>query len=245
MGLDLDSNQLTGSIPAELSNPASLDFLDLHSNQLTGSIPAELGNLASLRYLYLHDNQLTGSIPAELGNLASLWCLYLNNNQLSGVISESLGDYIAGLSLYDLTSNEFACPYPTALEQYFTAVGESCVLAASVPSAVVIEQFDYADGTITLTVSALDGGASITSYDAICTDGTNSVRGSSTTNQIEVTGLTNDVAYTCTVSATNTVGTSEPSFPTDPITPEALPTGLPIWLLIQAAENAARQSGTL
>ena len=46
--------------------------LYLNGNQLTGSIPPELGDLASLTRLYLHNNQLTEPIPPELGNLASL-----------------------------------------------------------------------------------------------------------------------------------------------------------------------------
>jgi len=43
-------------------------YISLGSNQLSGSIPVELGNLSSLEWLYLHSNQLSGSIPAELGN---------------------------------------------------------------------------------------------------------------------------------------------------------------------------------
>ena len=43
--------------------------LELRSNQLTGSIPAELVNLTSLHSLSLGQNQLTGPIPSGLGNL--------------------------------------------------------------------------------------------------------------------------------------------------------------------------------
>ncbi|MDE2963436.1 MAG: hypothetical protein OXU26_05965, partial [Acidobacteriota bacterium] len=68
--LDLNDNQLTGSIPAELGNLVNLRFLVLDYNQLTGAIPAELGDLANLQNLWLANNQLTGSIPSELGNLA-------------------------------------------------------------------------------------------------------------------------------------------------------------------------------
>ena len=243
--LVLRSNQLTGSIPAELGNLSSLQYLSLSGNQLTGGIPMELGKLPSLQYLYLSNNQLTGSIPAELGNLSSLYHLTLDRNQLSGVISESLGDFIASLGSYDLTSNSFACPYPSSLELYFSRRGETCSDEAA-PSDVVIEQFDYTDGAITLTVSASNGGSTITSYDAICTDGINSFTGSSTTNEIEVAGLTNDVAYTCTVTATNSVGTSEASAATPQITPEEfVPAGLPIWLLKEAIDSAAQRSGSL
>jgi len=46
--------------------------------------------------------------------------------------------------------------------------------------------------------------------------------------------IRSDVAYQCTVSAINANGESDPSLKTDPIIPEAIGGGLPIWLLIQA-----------
>jgi hypothetical protein len=68
-GLDLWDNGLSGSIPPELSNMASLQYLDLSSDQLSGSIPPELSKLASLAFLCLNDNQLRGPLPQELTNL--------------------------------------------------------------------------------------------------------------------------------------------------------------------------------
>ena len=85
-GVDLNNNQLTGPIPPELSNLASLQELQLSKNQLTGEIPPELGDLSSLRLLDLGANRLTGPIPSELGNLAELQWLRLSGNQLTGCI---------------------------------------------------------------------------------------------------------------------------------------------------------------
>ena len=59
-------------------------WLDLSTNRLSGEIPAELGNLASLERLRLDHNQLSGEIPAELGNLTRLKSLTVNHNRLSG-----------------------------------------------------------------------------------------------------------------------------------------------------------------
>ena len=103
------------------------------------------------------------------------------------------------------------------------------------PATPTVTSTDYEDGTIRLTVSVADnGGADITEYSASCTDGTSTFTGTSATPTIEVTGLTNGTAYTCSASATNAVGSSGASASTDSITPEALPTGLPIWLLYEA-----------
>ena len=103
----LSSNELTGTIPAELGSLINLRWLYLDDNQLSGEIPTELGNLFYLRKLYLAGNQLSGEIPAELGSLASLQELYLDNNQLTGVIPAELGTlgnlrdlYLAGNPLF-------------------------------------------------------------------------------------------------------------------------------------------------
>ena len=109
--------------------------------------------------------------------------------------------------------------------------------AKTAPSLVQINSFQVDDEEITLSISVGDnGGTDITGYDATCTDGTNTFTGTSTSSPITVSGLENDVAYTCTVTATNSAGTSSASAATDPITPVEASTGLPIWLLYQATQ---------
>jgi hypothetical protein len=92
IGLRLNSNQLSGSIPPELGTLGSLKHLILNANQLSGPIPAELGNLSNLYRLYLYNNQLSGPIPAELGNLRNLEVLSLWSNGLSGPIPAELAN---------------------------------------------------------------------------------------------------------------------------------------------------------
>ena len=111
----LGENQLTGAIPSELSNLASLEWLSLSFNQLTGTIPVELENLASLRVLVLHDNQLTGSVPVELGNLASLEVLILSDNRLTGTIPVELENLAATLRRLDLDDNQLEGTIPPEL----------------------------------------------------------------------------------------------------------------------------------
>jgi hypothetical protein len=125
---------------------------------------------------------------------------------------------------------------------------------SSAPSRPTITRSDYGDGEIYLYVTANNGGSDITGYDATCTAGASSFGGSSASSPITVSGLTNEVAYTCTVTATNSVGTSSTSRATDPITPEEAISGLPIWLLYEAsnqdpngscANSAGVECGTL
>ena len=111
--------------------------------------------------------------------------------------------------------------------------------AKTAPRLVEISAFQVGDAEITLSISVGDsGGTEIIGYRATCTDGSNTYAVNSISSSITVSGLTNDVAYTCRVTATNSVGTSSASAATGPITPEetATATGLPIWLLYQAAQ---------
>jgi hypothetical protein len=71
--LELEENQLSGSIPESLGNFSTLQSLDLSRNELSGSIPKSLGNLSNLEFLSLRRNQLSGSIPESLGNLNNLY----------------------------------------------------------------------------------------------------------------------------------------------------------------------------
>ena len=112
--LNLTGNKLSGEIPPELGNLASLSLLILHDNQLSGEIPPELGNLASLQRLYLYINQLSGEIPPELGNLASLSLLILSVNQLSGEIPPELGN-LASLLTLQLNTNQLSGEIPPEL----------------------------------------------------------------------------------------------------------------------------------
>src|SRR6266487_2931093 len=85
-GINLDSNNLTGTLPHSLGNLTNLDSLKVFHNQLSGSIPSELGNLINLTYIRLSLNHLTGSIPPTFVNLTNLRILDMGGNQLSGNI---------------------------------------------------------------------------------------------------------------------------------------------------------------
>ncbi len=109
--LYLDSNQLTGEIPAELDNLTSLGALFLSHNRLSGEIPSELGNLTNLRTLELYGNQLTGQIPSELGDLTNLRRLYLLYNHLSGEMPAELGG-LSNLQVLYLNNNQLRGEIP-------------------------------------------------------------------------------------------------------------------------------------
>ena len=134
--IDLDENQLVGSIPSELGNLSHLTSLNLGGNQLTGVIPVELGDILGLTSLDLEDNQLVGSIPSELGNLSHLTSLNLGGNQLTGVIPVELGD-INDLTSLDLGGNQLTGVIPVELGDILGLTSldlEENQLVGSIPS---------------------------------------------------------------------------------------------------------------
>ena len=114
LSLRLSHNDLTGSMPPELGNLANLTSLELEANRLTGSIPTELGNLGNLRLLKLSGNNLSGPIPSQLGNLANLTWLSLHSGGLSGAIPPELGN-LGELTFLRLSSNNLTGPIPPEL----------------------------------------------------------------------------------------------------------------------------------
>ena len=89
------------------------------------------------------------------------------------------------------------------------------------PDPPTIDSITAGNSVLVITVTpGADNGAAITDYTAICTDGTTQYTGTSATTTITVGGLTNGVAYTCAVIATNAVGTSQASAVSSPVTPD-------------------------
>ena len=114
--LDLQDNNLTGSLPGQLSNLTSLQHLLLLRNRLSGPIPTSLGILSQLQELDLSENKsnssgLTGGIPSQLGNLAQLQRLRLSNNLLTGAIPSQLGN-LPALQVLDLSTNDLTGQIP-------------------------------------------------------------------------------------------------------------------------------------
>ncbi|GEM_PF-2615133 len=112
--IELDKNNLDGTIPSSLGQLTFLEFLKLDTNNISGSIPVELGNLAVLQQLYLSGNQLTGNIPSSLGLLSNLRWLNLRDNQLSGAIPTELG-LLSQLEYLQLSKNQLSGNIPTEL----------------------------------------------------------------------------------------------------------------------------------
>ena len=94
------------------------------------------------------------------------------------------------------------------------------------PISVIASPGD-ASATVTWNQPTSQGGSAITSYKVTAADSTQSSRGGQTCDwttgplSCVVAGLTNGDSYTFTVTATNSVGTSQASSPSSPVVPTA------------------------
>ncbi|CAL5008405.1 unnamed protein product [Urochloa decumbens] len=85
--LVLDSNRLTGAIPAELGELTNLETLWLANNPFhAGELPASFKNLTNLTKLWAANCSLTGDFPSYLVKMPKLEQLYLDDNSLTGTI---------------------------------------------------------------------------------------------------------------------------------------------------------------
>ena len=162
----------------------------------------------------------------------------------SGTTMSYADNNISVLSTPNVASN--GIPIGVAIDQpnpAYSALAVSNVMSYykavfdNTPSAPTITKVEGYDGKIVVSFTpGATGGLAVTGYTATCTDGQNTLQGTSTASPITVDGVSNDVPYTCSVVATNGDGSSTSSGPSAPVILEELTGGLPIWLLYEASK---------
>ncbi|KAI3724086.1 hypothetical protein L2E82_35851 [Cichorium intybus] len=91
--LSLLGNRLSGPIPREIGDIATLEELVLEDNLLQGQLPSSLGRLTGLRRILLSANNFTGTIPETYGNLTNLEDFGIVGSTLSGRIPSFIGNW--------------------------------------------------------------------------------------------------------------------------------------------------------
>ena len=90
--LNLQGNQLNGTIPSAIRYAQRLTFLRLQNNMLSGTLPIEINELTTLELLNVGFNSLTGVLPDIFGCLPRLGLVNLYN---SGLREQRNGDSAA------------------------------------------------------------------------------------------------------------------------------------------------------
>jgi Leucine-rich repeat (LRR) protein len=95
--LELENNELTGTLPAILWDLDQLKTLRLENNRFSGSLSTYIGNLVNLRVLSIAETGLSGTLPSELSNLKHLELATFQHNGFSGTVTEALCDQLPRL----------------------------------------------------------------------------------------------------------------------------------------------------
>jgi len=112
--INLQNNNLSGTIPVDLVNLKNLVKLDLSENFLYGKIPENLYLLKNLKTLNLGYNHLSGEIPDTFFQFEQLETLFLNVNQFQGMIPESISEMRTLTGLY-INNNQFSGVFPDGI----------------------------------------------------------------------------------------------------------------------------------
>ena len=163
------SNDLSGTIPENLSSLTALEALDLSSNHLTGTLPLSLCNSSNpLSDLLVNSNQLQGTI--DVSSCVNLFYLDCSRNQFNGTVMgppaennrlheayitdnqiTNFTDFISSGLLTDLVLDRNPIPDDSLLPQL-------TVLQALHSFSVVNQDFDapnYLSGTLPASVLTL------------------------------------------------------------------------------------------
>jgi len=212
-------------------DPSRISPYDYHA-YITGQITADCTvevNIGTPPFYTVTSSAGAGGTIAPAGDQ-----LVDGDEQVAFVLTPQSGYRVSGVS--------GSCPAGVlASNDYQTGpIIETCTVAAlfellpptAPPATPQIIRIEPGDEELTLFVSASAGASR---YVATCEGGGTSHTGESVTTSITVSGLTNDVTYSCSVFAENSFGPSGDS-PLQLVTPEVASSGLPIWLLYQATQ---------
>lgn len=115
--LEINGNNLVGSLPAALQNLQYLEVLTIfNEHNMTGNIPPELGSLSYLRELGFGNDDLSGPIPDELRYLTNLEVLLLGDGGYSGEIPVWIKD-LSNLESLSFFYNEMSGIIPAEVCQ--------------------------------------------------------------------------------------------------------------------------------
>ncbi|GKY97125.1 hypothetical protein MPSEU_000670900 [Mayamaea pseudoterrestris] len=164
--LELSGNNVTGSLPAELSMLSSLSRLYVKgvagSPGLTGNIPETLGNLTSMSVVVLNDHQFEGSLP---GSVLTGWAGATVINIVGSGLTGTIPDAVGGLTLcsnFLLDANALTGTFPTAIGSMSSLVAfgvSNNALTGTLPalSIATVKTFSVATNLLTGALPSFAG----------------------------------------------------------------------------------------
>ena len=145
-----------------------------------------------------------------------------NPGGITGTLSQAGSGDIIVSGLTNGTAYTFAVTATNAIDTSLASAVSNSLVPATIPDAPTIGTAVAGNqqATVLFTAPSSNGGSAITSYTATSSpDGITGTISQSGSGSITVSGLTNDTAYTFTVTATNAIGTSAASDASNSVIP--------------------------
>ena len=121
--LNLQSNNLNGTVPTTFAKGCQLRSLKLNGNQLEGALPQSLVHCRKLEVLDFGNNKINGTFPCWLETLLELRVLILRSNNFHGAIGNPKTKFpFPNLRIIDLSHNKFHGLLPTNFFMYLKAM---------------------------------------------------------------------------------------------------------------------------
>lgn len=113
-GIDLNSQNISGTLPDELGNLGYLSLFHINSNRFTGCLPSSLSSWTYLYELDVSNNMFEGGFPTFVLSLPSLVYLDIRFNRFSGELPEGL--FTKALDAIFINNNNFSGEMPLNLQ---------------------------------------------------------------------------------------------------------------------------------
>jgi len=248
-GLSISGSTITGTLSAQANTTSLITATSATTNRTSTRI--------LLFYVKTVPNAPTigtATISSTTASVAFTPPAYNGNSPITQYIATSSPGNITGTStsspisvsgLTVGTAYTFTVKAVNAAGQSSASSSSNSVTPVSVPSAPTIGTATATSATsasVTFTASASNGGALITSYTAVSSPG--NITGTSSTSPITVNGLSSGTSYTFTVYATNSVGNSASSAPSNSIATTTVPGAPTIGTATRSASQTVQVSFT-
>lgn len=89
--INLENNNIHGSIPLDISHLSKLETLVLKKNNFEGIVPFEQLASTSVKYLGLSYNRFSSKLERAMKEMMTLEHIYLDHNEMRGPIPDHIG----------------------------------------------------------------------------------------------------------------------------------------------------------
>ena len=162
-GIELQGNNIQGSISPDLGLLTSLQSFHMSCNSLKETLPASIGQWTALQSFDMSFNALTGTLPSSIGQWTALQSFDLGYNSLAGMLPSSIGQMTA-LQKFTIAVNALKETLPASIGrwtnlQIFSMAANS--LTGTMPTSIGqwtnLQYFDMSSNPLTGTLPALIG----------------------------------------------------------------------------------------